>query len=32
MLKSNSPAKAFYRSLDGQPEDIWEPWQLKIDP
>ncbi|ESY54879.1 diamine acetyltransferase [Mesorhizobium sp. LNJC372A00] len=32
VLKSNSPAKAFYRSLDGQPDDIWEPWQLKIDP
>ena len=32
VLKSNLPAKAFYRSLGGQPDEIWEPWQLKIDP
>jgi GNAT superfamily N-acetyltransferase len=32
VLKSNLPAKAFYHALGGQPDDIWEPWQLKIDP
>ena len=32
VLKSNMPAKAFYRSLGGQPDDICEPWHLKIDP
>ena len=32
VLKSNLPAKAFYRSLSGQPDEIWESWQLKIDP
>ena len=32
VLKSNMPAKAFYQTLGGQPDDIWESWQLKIDP
>jgi GNAT superfamily N-acetyltransferase len=31
VLKSNLPAKTFYHTLGGQPDDIWEPWQLKID-
>jgi GNAT superfamily N-acetyltransferase len=31
VLKSNVPAKAFYQTLGGRPDDIWEPWQLKID-
>ncbi|WP_051355390.1 GNAT family N-acetyltransferase [Mesorhizobium erdmanii] len=31
VLRSNEPAKAFYRSLDGQADDIWELWQLTID-
>ncbi len=31
VLKSNMPAKAFYRSLGGETDEIWEPWQLKID-
>lgn len=32
VLQSNMPAKAFYRSLDGRPDEIWEMWQLTIDP
>ncbi|QKD01394.1 GNAT family N-acetyltransferase [Mesorhizobium loti] len=31
VLKSNMPAKAFYRSLDGRADDIWELWQMTID-
>src|SRR5882757_3686896 len=31
-LASNMPAKAFYRAVGGQPDEIWEMWQLKIDP
>lgn len=31
VLKSNLPAKAFYRSLDGRPDEIWELWQMTID-
>lgn len=32
VLQSNMPAKAFYRSLDGRPDEVWEIWQLTIDP
>ncbi|WP_095201188.1 GNAT family N-acetyltransferase [Mesorhizobium carmichaelinearum] len=31
VLQSNMPAKAFYRSLDGQADEIWELWQMTID-
>jgi GNAT superfamily N-acetyltransferase len=31
VLQSNMPAKAFYRSLDGRADEIWELWQLTID-
>lgn len=31
VLHSNMPAKAFYRSLDGRADDIWELWKLTID-
>ncbi|QND57165.1 GNAT family N-acetyltransferase [Mesorhizobium huakuii] len=29
--QSNMPAKAFYRSLDGRADEIWELWQMPID-
>ena len=32
VLQSNIPAKAFYRSLDGRADEIWEMWQPTIDP
>lgn len=32
VLQTNMPAKAFYRSLDGRADEIWELWQLTIDP
>ncbi|QKC81347.1 GNAT family N-acetyltransferase [Mesorhizobium sp. NZP2077] len=31
VLRSNLPAKAFYRSLDGRADEIWESWQMTID-
>ena len=30
VLKSNLPAKAVYRSLDGRADEIWELWQMPI--
>ena len=31
VLQSNMPAKAFYRSLDGRADEMWELWQMTID-
>lgn len=31
VLRSNMPAKAFYRSLDGRADEIWELWQMTTD-
>ncbi|QPC90435.1 GNAT family N-acetyltransferase [Mesorhizobium sp. INR15] len=30
VLRSNTPAKAFYRALGGRPDEIWEMWHLDI--
>ncbi|WP_181176170.1 GNAT family N-acetyltransferase [Mesorhizobium sp. B2-3-4] len=31
VLRSNMPAKAFYRSLGARADEIWDPWLLTID-